>query len=336
VLVVITRTQEVQSKTSRYLRYSRLDIAATVSNCEIDSRMEFNLFLPQMRMSFDQLVARARAAEAAGFVGMTGMDHLAPPLADEQPMYEAMVTTTWLAAHTQRLKLGSLVLCDAFRLPAVIAREAVSIDHASGGRFELGIGAGSVPEEFPMFGVGSTEPRVRVDRLRETLEVLRALWTGEVVDFDGTYHQLENARQAPRPLGHIPIVIGGKGPKMLALVREFADWWNIDVSALHRLDELRAEVGDVRASIQQMVSLVPRHGDREAIAAMTKRRFGWSRPVVGSAEELVDHYGRLGDRGVERVYTWFCDFAAPETLAEFGEDVVAKFRPPAKRGAGSQ
>ena len=116
--------------------------------------MEFNLFLPQMRLSFDDLVARARAAEAAGFVGMSGMDHLTPPLAADQPMYEAMVTTTWLAAHTDRLRLGSLVLCDAFRHPAVLAREAVSIDHASGGRFDLGIGWGSVPDELATFGVG--------------------------------------------------------------------------------------------------------------------------------------------------------------------------------------
>jgi alkanesulfonate monooxygenase SsuD/methylene tetrahydromethanopterin reductase-like flavin-dependent oxidoreductase (luciferase family) len=288
--------------------------------------MEFNLFLPQMRLPFDQLVERARAAEAAGFVGLTGMDHLAPPLADEQPMYEAIVTTTWLAAHTERLKVGSLVLCDAFRLPALLARQAVSIDHASGGRFELGIGAGSVPDEFPTFGVGSTEPRVRVDRLRETLEVLRALWAGEVVDYEGSYHQLRGARQEPPPLGHIPIVIGGTRPKMLAIVREFADWWNVDVSGLHRLDEMRAHVGDVRASIQQMVALIPRDGDRDAITATTKRRFGWSRPVIGSANELVDHYGQLADRGIERVYTWHCDFAPPDTLAEFGEDVIAKLQ----------
>src|SRR5215475_7743826 len=128
--------------------------------------MEFNLFLPQMRLSFDDLVARARAAEAAGFVGITGMDHLVPPLADDQPMYEAMVATTWLAAHTERLRVGSLVLCDAFRHPAVLARQAVSIDHASGGRFDLGIGWGSVPDEFATFGIGSTKPRERVDRLR--------------------------------------------------------------------------------------------------------------------------------------------------------------------------
>jgi alkanesulfonate monooxygenase SsuD/methylene tetrahydromethanopterin reductase-like flavin-dependent oxidoreductase (luciferase family) len=276
-----------------------------------------------MRLPFDELVARARAAEAAGFVGITGMDHLAPPLAQEQPMFEAIVTTTWLAAHTERLRVGSLVLCDAFRLPAVLARQAVSIDHASGGRFELGIGWGSVRDEFPVFGVGSTEPRDRVERLRESLEVMRALWAGEVVDYDGRYHQLRGARQEPGPLGRIPIVIGGTGRKTLALVREFADWWNVDVSGLAKFDELRSQAGDARASIQEMVALVPRGGDRDAVVAMAKRRFGWSRPVVGAAAELVDHYDRLAERGIERVYTWFCDFAPPDTLAEFGADVIA-------------
>lgn len=285
--------------------------------------MEFDLFLPQMRLSFDQLVERALSAEAAGFVGMAGMDHLAPPLADGQPMYEAIVTTTWLAAHTERLRLGSLVLCDAFRHPAVLARQAVSIDHASNGRFELGIGWGSVPDELATFGVGSTEPAARVERLRETLEVLGALWSGEVVDHDGRYHQLRGARQEPRPLGRIPIVIGGTGRRTLALVRDFADWWNVHVGALDRLDDLRSEIGDARVSIQQVVALVPRGGAREDVAALAERRFGPMRPVVGTAPELVDHFGALAGRGVERVYTWFADFAPPDTLAEFGDDVIA-------------
>lgn len=288
--------------------------------------MEFNLFLPQMRMSFDDLVARARAAEAAGFVGLTGMDHLAPPLADGKPMYEAIVTTTWLAAHTERLSVGSLVLCDAFRLPAVLARQAVSIDHASGGRFELGIGWGSVPEELATFGAGSTEPRERVSRLRETLEVVRALWSGEVVDYDGHHHRLRGARQEPRPLGHIPIVIGGTGPKTLALVREHADWWNVHIGQLHRIEELRSEVGSARVSIQQMVALVGAGADRDAVTAQIEKRFDYARPVIGDAAELVDHYGRLSEQGVERVYAWFCDFAPPETIAEFGETVIAPLR----------
>src|SRR3954452_188404 len=108
--------------------------------------MEFNLFLPQMRLSLDDLVARARAAEAAGFVGMTGMDHLVPPLADEHPMYEASVTATWLAARTERLRHGSRVVCDAFRHAAVLARQDVSIDPERGGRSPLGIGWGRLRE----------------------------------------------------------------------------------------------------------------------------------------------------------------------------------------------
>jgi alkanesulfonate monooxygenase SsuD/methylene tetrahydromethanopterin reductase-like flavin-dependent oxidoreductase (luciferase family) len=291
-----------------------------------DRKMEFNLFLPQMRLSFDQLVARAHAAEAAGFVGMTGMDHLAPPMAENQPMYEAVVTSTWLAAHTEQLKIGSLVLCDSFRLPAVLAREAVSISHASGGRYELGIGSGSVPDEFGVFGVGPTEARHRVQRLRETLEVLRALWAGEVVDYEGRFHRLRGARQEPLPLGRIPIVIGGTGPKTLALVREFADWWNVHTGLAGKVPELREQVGDARVSIQQVLALVPRGGDRQKVTELASRRFPYSKPVIGSGPELLDHYGGLAGQGIERVYTWFADFAPPETLAEFGDEVVAHLR----------
>jgi alkanesulfonate monooxygenase SsuD/methylene tetrahydromethanopterin reductase-like flavin-dependent oxidoreductase (luciferase family) len=285
--------------------------------------IEFMVFLPQMRLSFDDLVSRARAAEDAGFAGIAGMDHLAPPLAEDKPMYEAFVVNAWLAAHTERLLIGSLVLCDAFRHPAVLARQAVSLDHASGGRFELGIGWGSVADEFAVFGVGPMEPKDRVQRLRETLEVLRALWSGETVDHDGRFHQLRAARQEPRPLDRIPIVIGGSGPKTLALVREFADWWNGDVRTIGRLDELRDQVGDARVSLQQVVALVPDGADRHEVEALTRRRFGHSSPVIGTAPELVDHFGQLAERGVERVYAWFADFAAPDAPAAFGDGVIA-------------
>lgn len=285
--------------------------------------MEFQLFLPQMRMTFDQLVERARCAESAGFLGISGMDHLAPPMAEDQPMYDAIVTTAWLAAHTNRLTVGSLVLCDAFRHPAVLAKQVVSLDHASGGRYELGIGWGSVPTEFPVFGVGSTEPRARVDRLRESLTVMRALWAGETVDFDGEYLALRGARQEPRPLSHVPIVIGGTGPKTMALVRDFADWWNVHTGEVGRVPELRDGVGDARVSIQQMVAYVPDESARVAVTELTHRRFGPNTSaVIGTAPELVDHYGALAAQGVERVYVWFCDFASPDTLAAFGEEVI--------------
>jgi alkanesulfonate monooxygenase SsuD/methylene tetrahydromethanopterin reductase-like flavin-dependent oxidoreductase (luciferase family) len=285
--------------------------------------MEFYLFLPQMRLRMDELVQKAQAAESAGFVGFTGMDHLAPPLALQHPMYEAMVTTTWIAAATERLRVGSLVLCDSFRHPAVLAREAVSVDHASGGRFDLGIGWGSVAEELTTFGVGPTEPAVRVARLEETLQIVTALWAGETIDHEGEYFSLRGASQAPGPLGRIPIVIGGAGRKTMKLVAEYADWWNIHVGILDRLDQMRSFAGDARVSLQHQVAFVHSEAERDEVTEMARRRFGQLGPVVGTAPELVDHFGRLAEGGVERVYAWFCDFAQLHTLAAFGQEVIA-------------
>jgi alkanesulfonate monooxygenase SsuD/methylene tetrahydromethanopterin reductase-like flavin-dependent oxidoreductase (luciferase family) len=250
------------------------------------------------------------------------MDHLAPPAAHQQPMYEAIVTTTWLAAHTRQLTVGSLVLCDAFHHPAVLARQAVSLDHASGGRFELGLGWGSWADDFSRFGVEPAEPAARVQRLRETLEVLTALWSGETVDYDGAFHHLRGARQVPAPGGKIPVVIGGTGPKTLALVSEYADWWNVPVTQLDQLERARPRAGDVRVSVQQAVAYVGRGADRDAVAGDAARRFGAMAPVTGTAAELVDHFGRLAEQGIERVYAWFTDFAPPDTLAAFGAEVV--------------
>lgn len=287
--------------------------------------MQYTLFLPQMRLSMPDLVERARTAEGAGFDGIALMDHLSPPLAAGHPMFEAMTAATWLAATTERVRVGHLVLCDAFREPAVLASQVATIDQASGGRFELGIGWGSVPEELTRFGVTDARPADRVARLGETLEVLRALWSGEVVDFAGDHHRLESVEQQPAPSQPVPIVIGGAGPKTLQLVARHADWWNCPIYALDRFDELRGQVGDARASVQEMIAFIPDESRRAEITQLAERRFGQMGDglVVGNADELGAHFDDLADRGVERVYTWMTDFADPETLAQFGEQVIA-------------
>lgn len=279
-----------------------------------------------MRMPFEALVERAQAAEAAGFDGIALMDHLSPPAAAGQPMYEAFVTASWLAARTERLRVGHLVLCDAMRHPAVLARQAVSLDHASGGRFELGLGWGSMPEELETFGIGSSAAQDRVDRLAETLDVVRALWGGDEVDYEGKHHRLRGGQQLPTPLERIPVVIGGAGPRTMELVAAHADWWNLPMHALPRLEELRPAAGTARVSIQQLVTFIPAGADRDEVVAAADRRFGFVSPAgrtVGNADELVSWFAGMGDRGVERVYAWFTDFAPPSALAAFGSDVIA-------------
>jgi len=286
-----------------------------------------------MRMSFEDIVARARSAENAGFHGIALMDHLAPPAAGDQPMFEAMVAATWVAARTSRMTIGHLVLCDAIRHPALLARQAVSLDHASGGRFELGIGWGSVPAELVAYGVTTADGRTRVRRLAETLAVLRALWSGEVVDFAGEFHRITSVQQRPTPLTTIPVVIGGAGPATLELVTAYADWWNVPIYATDRLAELKPHTGRARTSIQQLVALVPSEAEREAVTETARRRYGsWhSNLVIATTEELVDHFTRLSELGVERFYVWFTDFAAPSTLERFGQ-VIADVGRPAVQG----
>ncbi len=286
--------------------------------------LEFWLYLPQMRMTMDALSQRALVAQAAGFTGIAGMDHLAPPLAESSPMFEAMTTSTWLAARTERIRVGSLVLCDSLRHPAVLAQQAVTLDHASGGRFELGLGWGSVADELAAFGVGEAEPLSRIGRLKETLEILEGLWSGESLDHHGEHFTLAGARLHPCPLSKIPITIGGADRRTLELVAAHADWWNLHVGIIDRLDEMRPLAGSARCSLQLQVAFVGEPGRREETAETARRRFGPS-PLVGTAPELVEHFEGWRERGVERVYVWFCDFAAEETLLAFGADVIGRF-----------
>jgi alkanesulfonate monooxygenase SsuD/methylene tetrahydromethanopterin reductase-like flavin-dependent oxidoreductase (luciferase family) len=289
--------------------------------------LEFWLYLPQMRMTMSTLAQRARQAEDAGFRGIAGMDHLAPPAAEATPMFEAMITNCWLASQTTDLHVGSLVLCDSFRHPVVLAREALSIDHASGGRFELGIGWGSVAAEFETYGVGPTDPGFRIGRLEESLEVMTALWSGEPVDYEGEHFALRGARLLPTPVrdGKIPIVVGGAGRRTMKLVAAHADWWNIPVNILDKFDEMRPLAGPARCSLQTQVAFVGpgRERERDDIDTAARRRF-WGTHVLGNAPELVDYFGALAERGVERVYVWFTDFAPAETLEAFGGTVMAQ------------
>jgi hypothetical protein len=112
---------------------------------------------------------------------------------------------------------------------------------------------------------------------------------------------------------------------MLELVAAHADWWNLPSNVIGRLEGLRGAAGAARVSLQQIVAFVGKDDDRDEVAATAKRRFGWAAGdglALGAGPELVEHFGTLAGRGVERFYTWFTDFAPPDTIAAFGADVI--------------
>jgi alkanesulfonate monooxygenase SsuD/methylene tetrahydromethanopterin reductase-like flavin-dependent oxidoreductase (luciferase family) len=281
--------------------------------------VEWFLFLPQVRLPVADIAERARHAEASGFDGIAFIDHLEAPGQPNESIWEAMGIATWVAAKTQRLRIGHLVLCDAFRHPAVLAKQAVTLSDASDGRFELGLGAGSWPAEFTRFDVGQQDPVARVERLGRHLALIRQYWGDGGEDADAT--------QLPRRTHPIPLVLGGSGRRMMELVRRYADWWNLQANHLDRLPKLAPAAGTARISIQQMVGFARSGSDPNAVRDVSTRRFGHLGPglVCGDADELIQHFAGLTAQRVERFYVWFADFAVPDSLAEFGESVIKAF-----------
>ena len=278
--------------------------------------MEFWLFLPQSRMSIDDVVGYARAAEQSGYTGIALIDHLVTPLAEGQDLYEAMTLATWVAARTTTLRIGHLVLCDSFRQPSVLAKQAVTLDHASGGRFELGLGSGSWPRELTGFGVTTATAKERAARLVESVATIRSLWAGETTGADGL-------RQSPLPLGRLPILVGGVGPTALRLAREHADWWNISASHINRLTELREQV-TARVSAQLMVAL-DRPGELPGTQlALAQRRFPTlDYGIVGGSTAQVRD--RIAALDVERVYVWMAPPPSIDQVSAFANEVISTY-----------
>lgn len=289
----------------------------------------FDLFMPQMRMSFDTILERARNAEAVGFDGVSLMDHLTPPALPAAPMYDCFVTAAAIAAATERITITPLVACASFRHPAVLAKMVISLDHLSAGRFELGIGWGSVPAELARFGVHDEPPAVRSARLAEQLDVLTQLFRGEPFTHHGRFYDLDNAQQQPVPVnGSIPILIGGGGPKLtLPIVARYADWWNCPAYDVYRLAEIRPLVGRARVSSQHVIGLAASSAAVDDVTAITHKRYAdWGSLITGTPDTVTEALIGLARQGVERFFLPFSDFAPPETLERFGAEVIPNVR----------
>ena len=294
-----------------------------------DADVWFGLFLPQLRMSFDTILERALAAEATGFDSVWLMDHLAAPAAPEWDTFEGWTLAAGLATRTRRIRLGHLVTSNPFRHPAVLAKMAATVDVLSAGRLELGLGWGSVEAELRTFGIDTAPAAERAARLRETLEILPRMFSGEPFDYAGGHYRLEGARGRPVPAQErMPLHIGGAGPKLtMPLVREFADWWNCPSYAADRLAELRPLAGDARVSVQHPIGLAAGADDRDEVGDVVARRFGsWGGVVTGTPADVVAALVADVALGTRGFVLQFHDFGTATTLERFMAEVAPAVR----------
>ena len=148
----------------------------------------------------------------------------------ERPVMEGWTFLTYLAALYPRFRFGHLVISQSFRNPALLAKMAATLQHLTGGRYVLGIGAGWKEDEYIGYGYDYPRGGMRVEQLGEAIEVIRAMWTQSPATYHGTYYRIDGACCEPRPDPPPPIMIGTNGPKALRVAARLADWWNWDGS----------------------------------------------------------------------------------------------------------
>ena len=195
------------------------------------ARLSFGIKTAPQHTTYEEMLAVWREADATpAFEHAWLFDHFAPINSDlDGPCLEGWTTLTALATQTTRLRLGLMVVGNTYRHPAVLAKTAATLDVISGGRLDLGLGAGWNVYEHESMGIPLYPPGERIRRFGEACQMIKLLFTQPTSDFDGRYYQLKEARCEPKPIQKPwpPFVIGGGGEKlMLRIVAEHADVWN--------------------------------------------------------------------------------------------------------------
>ena len=331
--------------------------------------MRFGLALPQYGFSlpdgevgFETTAAWARRAEDLGFDSVWLSDHFFYTFsrygADPTPIaaVEPMTALAGIAAITSRVRLGTLVLCAPFRHPALIAKMAITIDRLSGGRLDLGLGAGWLQEEFDAFGFPFGSIGERFTALEDALAALSALQSGEAATYAGANVTLREAVMFPAPVnGRMPVWVGGKGgPRLLRLIADHADGWNtvwrVDPDGYGaRVEAAHAafrSAGRDPASLRLSLGLYTLIGDDEGAARAAfdrgRARFpggamdadSWETwrtdTLSGTPDQIIERVQRFEELGVEEIVVspWVLPFAVddPEVLPLFSDRVMTPLR----------
>jgi F420-dependent oxidoreductase-like protein len=284
---------------------------------------------PQMGATYDDLLAVARRTEETGFDAFFRSDHYLTMGGDGLPgPTDAWVTLGALARETSRIRLGTLMSAATFRLPGPLAISVAQVDQMSGGRVELGIGAGWFEAEHTAYGIPFPGLKERFDRYEEQLAIISGLWNtplGETFDFAGTHYQLTGSPALPKPVqeGGIPILVGGAGKKRTPrLAARYASEFNVPFTSAEdnarlfaRVREACEEAGRDPGSMVYSSALVVCVGKDEAEIARRADAIGRDAAelrehgVAGTPAEAVDILGRYIEAGAERFYLQVLDLS---------------------------
>jgi F420-dependent oxidoreductase-like protein len=243
-------------------------------------------------LPFPTLVERWRQIEALGFDSIWDFDHYNQPSRPEGPYFEAWTLLAGLAVHTRRVRIGVLVSSNTFRHPALLAKQAITLDHMSQGRLDVGLGAGWFVAEHDAYGLEFPAPGERVSRFKEAVEVVDRLLRQDRTTYAGRYYRLTDAVCLPRPVQQPrpPLMLAGHGPRMLRIIAERGDLWN----SYGTPEEIRERNAILDAACQAI--------GRDP-ATLTRSLYGWATqtPQASWADERAGGWAATLAKGDRRL-----------------------------------
>jgi probable F420-dependent oxidoreductase len=304
-----------------------------------DGKIRFGIFSPQSGLSFDSLLQRAQLAERAGYHSIWLDDHMWTRAMPELDHLDVIPTLAALATGTQRLRLGTLVICYAYRNPAMLAKSLCSVDQISKGRLDVGLGIGWMREEFQAYGFEYPKVGARLRQLEETLQVLNAMFTEPKATFKGRHLSVTDAYNNPKPVQkpHPPITIGGAGKQvMLRIVAKYADRWNIpggypdiaDLTACLKghCEAVGRDFSQIEVSEQLLVCMGANAEEVERKWQFAGRMKPFATTAIkGTPPELIAALKDRIAKGVTTFIVFFSDGSPPQTLETFAREVMPAF-----------
>lgn len=309
--------------------------------------MDFRVFVePQQGARYADQLAVASAAEQLGYSAFFRSDHYLAMSGDGLPgPTDSWVTLAGLARETSTIRLGTMVTSATFRHPGPLAISVAQVDEMSGGRVELGLGAGWFEAEHQAYAIPFPPLGERFDRLSEQLDILTGMWAtpvGEKFDYTGTHYSVVDSPALPKPVQAVPpIIIGGQGAKRTpALAARFAGEFNIPFVPLdtltaqfERVAAAVAAAGREPDSMTYSAAFVLCAGADDAEIARRAAAIGRevdelrsNSPMVGTPAEIVDKLGPFVEAGVQRVYLQMLDMSDLDHLALVAGQVVPQLR----------
>jgi alkanesulfonate monooxygenase SsuD/methylene tetrahydromethanopterin reductase-like flavin-dependent oxidoreductase (luciferase family) len=263
-------------------------------------------------------IRAAIAAERWGYDFVSASDHPA----GSDPTFETVTMLTWIAACTKRISIAPRVLGVPFRLPAMIAKAAESLQRLAGDRVILGLGAGYSDAEIGALGIPVRSARDRIDGLADALEIIRRVWTDPTTDYDGRVYSVAELTVQPKPTRPIPIWLGTFGPRALAVTGRLADGWIPSFgflpptqvpAALQRIRDASVAAGRQPDSVRAIYNVPVRIGN-------TAERTGAA--VAGTVADIVDTFAGFLDLG----FTGFNLMPTPDQAAQVGGELLPELR----------